>query len=131
MYYMRRQRQVPNEGWRWLALLIVLINVSFNYVLENYLPGTSVASAGESYRSLFAPASYAHLMWALIGATALIYAIFQLLPAQSEERIYDQLAKPFVLTNAFCIAWIASVRAEIYVLALIFLMGALVSALVM
>src|SRR5690348_6910524 len=111
MNYMRRQRQVPNEGWRWLALLIVLINVSLNYVLENYLPGTSVASAGDYHRSLFAPASYTHLIWAAIGATALIYAIFQLLPAQSEQRLYDELAKPFVLTNGFSMAWVAAVRA--------------------
>jgi hypothetical protein len=128
---MRRQRQVPNEGWRWLALLIVLINVSFNYVMENYLPGTNIVQAGSDYQSLYAPASFSHLIWVAIGFSLVVYAIYQLLPAQSEERIYDELAKPFVLTNAFAMAWIAAVRAGIYPVALAFLAATLVCALVM
>ena len=131
MNYMRRQRQEPNEGWRWLALLMVLINVSFNYVLENYLPGTNVATAASDYHSLYSPASYTHLIWILIAVAAVGYAIFQLLPAQIEKRIYDELAKPFVLANGFSIAWVAAVRAEIYVLALAFLLCTLAAALVM
>jgi hypothetical protein len=129
---MRRvKRQVPNEGWRWLALLIVLINVSFNYVLETYLPGTTVVQAGSDFQSLFAPASFSHLIWMVIGFSLVVYAIYQVLPAQSEEGIYDDLAKPFVLANGFSMAWVAAVRAGIYPLALASLAATLVAALIM
>jgi hypothetical protein len=114
-----------------LVLLIVLINVSFNYVLENYLPGTSVAEAGTVYQSLYAPAMYAHFIWAVIGFSILIYAIYQLLPGQSEERIHDYLAKPLVLANAFSMGWVATVRADLYPVAVAFLLATLATSVVM
>jgi benzodiazapine receptor len=125
---MRRERRVPNEGWRWLVLLIVLINVSFNYAVETYLPGIDVVEAGNVYQSLYAPATYAHLIWAVIGLSVLIYAVYQLLPSQSEERIYDDLAKPFVLANAFSIGWIAAVRAGLFPVAMGFLVCTLAAS---
>ncbi len=128
---MRRQRQVPNEGWRWLALLIVLINVSFNYVLESYLQGSHVVEAASTYQSLYAPASYTHLIWLLIGTSMVAYAIYQLLPSQSEDRIHDDLAKPFVLANAFLIGWVAAIRSGIFWLGLIFMFCTLAASVVM
>jgi len=128
---MKRQRQIPNEGWRWLALLIVLINVSFNYVLENYLQGTHVVQAAKLYQSLYAPASYTHLIWLLIGFSMIAYSIYQLLPSRSEDRIHDDLAKPFVLANAFSIGWVAAIRSGIVWVALIFMVCALAASVVM
>jgi hypothetical protein len=114
-----------------LVLLIVLINVSFNYVVETYLPGTNVVTAGNTYLNLYAPATYAHTIWAVIGFSVLIYAIYQLLPSQGDERIYDDLAKPFVLANAFSMGWIAAVRADIYPLGVVFLVATLAASAVM
>lgn len=128
---MRRQRQRPHEGWRWLALLIVLVNVSFSYVLENYLQGSQVVQSGTFYQSLYAPATYAHLIWVVIGFSVVVYAIYQLLPSQSEERIYDELAKPFVLANTFSIGWVAAISAGVFPLALAFMVCALAASLVM
>jgi hypothetical protein len=128
---MRRQRQVPNEGWRWLALLIVLINVSFNYVLQNYLQSLPVIQAESLYQSLYSPASYAHLIWLPIGFAMVVYAIYQLLPSQSEERIYDELAKPFILANAFSIGWVAASKAGVLPVSMVFMICALVACVIM
>lgn len=128
---MRRQRQVPNEGWRWLALLIVLINVSFNYVLESYLQGTHVVQSAKLYQSLYAPAPFTHLIWLLIGGSMIAYAIYQLLPSQSEDRIHDDIAKPFILANAFSIGWVAAIRAGVFWLGLVFMICTLAASIVM
>src|SRR5262245_33091421 len=117
---MRRQRQVPNEGWRWLALLVVLVNVSFNYFIGNFIPGSSIMEVGNVYQSLYSPAAYAYAIWPLIGFSAIFYAIYQLVPSHSDDRLYDELAKPFIVTNLFMIAWIGSMRLSIEPLAMFF-----------
>jgi hypothetical protein len=128
---MRRQRQRPNEGWRWLALLIVLINVSFNYFSGNLLPGNSVMHVGGLYQSLYTPADYAFIVWGVIGFSVVAYAIYQLLPSQSEERIHDELAKPFILTNLFSMAWLVAFRMDVMPVSIVFVFCTLATSLFM
>jgi hypothetical protein len=128
---MRRPRQRPDEGWRWLALLIVLINVSFNYFSGNLLPGNSVMHVGGLYQSLYTPADYSFLIWGAIGFSVIVYSIYQLLPSQSDERIYDELAKPFILTNLFSMAWLIAFRMDVMPVSMFFISCTLIMALVM
>jgi hypothetical protein len=114
-----------------LALLIVLINVSFNYLSGNLLPGNSVMHVGGLYQSLYTPADYAFVIWAAIGASLIIYAIYQLLPSQSEERLHDELSKPFILANLFSMAWLVAFRMDIMPLSMLFICCTLAASLMM
>lgn len=114
-----------------MALLIVLINVSFNYFSGNLLPGNSVMHVGNLYQSLYTPADYAFVIWGLIGSSVIVYAIYQLLPSQSEERIYDELAKPFILTNLFSMGWLVALRLGVMPVSTVFVCCTLATALLM
>lgn len=95
--------------WRWVALFTVIINVAFNY-LYNTLPaaGKNVGEVANSYNSLFTPAGYAFSIWGAIYLSFIIYAIYQLLPAQKNDAAYDRLAAPFIIANMLAMAWIVA-----------------------
>jgi len=100
---MKRLRQGPDRGWRWLALLMVVVSCSLSCLyFWPRTPELSVNAEGV-YESLYTPADYALIIWGVIGVSLFVYAIIQLLPSQSDERIFDQLAKPLVLSNMFFI----------------------------
>lgn len=83
------------------------------------------------YQSMFTPATYAFAVWGVIGVAFFIYAIYQLLPAQSNEVLYDRLAKPLVLANLASMAWIVSFRMNIIYLSVAFIFITLIAALMM
>ena len=114
-----------------MALLIVLINVSFNYFSGNLLPGNSVMHVGGLYQSLYTPADYSFFIWGVIAFSVIVYAIYQVLPSQSEERIFDELAKPFILTNLFSMAWLIAFRMDVMPVSMVFVCCTLAAALVM
>lgn len=126
-----RLREQPSEIWRWIALLIVLINVAFSNFPEYVISGPTVAEISQQYNSLFTPAIYSFVIWHLICLSFVVYAIYQLLPAQREDRLYDQLAQPFILSNLFAICWVISFRMNIIWLSLFFIVCMLFTALMM
>jgi hypothetical protein len=48
---------------------------------------------------MIAPAWYAFLIWIPIHLSFLIYAVYQLLPSQLNEPLYNRLAIPYMLAN--------------------------------
>lgn len=95
-----------HTGFRWAVLGFVLINSFFNtlYNLLN-LPGNTVSEVSDTYKTLFTPAGYAFAIWGIIYLAFIIYAVYQLLPAQRHSRFFDRMAWPVILANLLCILW--------------------------
>jgi len=117
------------RGWRWLALIALVINVAFNYISEKVVIGKGIAEVSDKYATLFTPADYAFSIWGVIYSALLIYAVYQLLPAQRENDVYDKLAKPFALSNILAMAWIIVFRLEFLFVSVIVIIALLVTVL--
>lgn len=106
------RRHQPDRTWRWIALAVVFLNVIFNY-LSDYLPGQSISEITHKYSSLFTPADYAFSIWGMIYISFIAYGIYQLLPSQRGEILFDHLAKPFVVSNMLAMVWIVLYRMDL------------------
>ncbi len=102
-----------HSGWRWTVLGTIILNTVFNnlYNLAG-LPGKSVSQVSDTYHSLFTPAGYAFSIWGAIYLAFLIYAVYQLLPAQRHNRFFDRMAGPLIFANVLCMAWQVLFRNE-------------------
>lgn len=118
-----------NRGWRWLALIALVTNVTFNYISEKVVIGRGIAEVSDKYASLFTPADYAFSIWGVIYLALLIYAVYQLLPGQRENDLYDKLARPFVVANVLAMLWIVAFRLEYLLVSVVVIVALLVTTL--
>ena len=125
-----RRRPQPDRTWRWIAFVAVLLNVAVNY-LADYLPGQSIAVITHNYASLFTPADYAFSIWGVIYFSFIIYAIFQLLPSQRNEILFDHLTKPFVISNLLGIVWVAVYRMDYIVASTLVIFAMLLTSVIL
>ena len=107
-----RHRQQSQRGWRWIAMLAVLVNIAFSYFSDSFMPGESIATVSKKYGSLFEPAGYAFAIWVVIYIGFFSYAVYQLLSRQRNEYLFDRIAKPFVFANLLSMAWITTFRMD-------------------
>jgi hypothetical protein len=94
------------KSLRWATLIIVLVNTVFNYVCNFFPIGKSIGEITLQYHTLFTPANYAFSIWGIIYFTFIIYAIYQLLPAQQNKLLYDKISTPLIFVNTLSILWI-------------------------
>lgn len=95
-----------HSGLRWMVLIIVLINSFFNTIYNVLgIPGDSVKTVSDRYMTLFTPAGYAFAIWGIIYLAFIIYAVYQLLPAQRYVRFFDSMVWPLMLANILCMLW--------------------------
>jgi len=107
-------RRLPADGWRLLALMAVFVNVIFNYAsLTNVIALPSLEDVSHRFSSLFTPHDYALGIWGVIYFAFIVYAVYQAVPARSEDPLYRNLAKPFTLVNLLSIAWIVAFRMQL------------------
>jgi translocator protein len=93
-------------GFRWTVLIVVLLNSFFNLIYDAlHIPGDSVKIVSDTYKTLFTPAGYAFAIWGVIYLAFIIYAIYQLLPAQRQVHFFDRMAWPVILANSLCMIW--------------------------
>lgn len=118
-----------DRGWRWLALVALVANVAFNYISEKAVIGRGIAEVSDKYASLFTPADYAFSIWGVIYAALLIYAVYQLLPRQRENEVYDKLARPFVVSNILAMLWIVAFRMEYLAVSVVVIIALLITTL--
>jgi hypothetical protein len=117
---------------RWITLLIIVINISFNYILDlidTTAKPINVVSA--KYNSLFVPAGYAFSIWGIIYLASLAYGIVQLLPRQRNNMVYNRLNPVFILLNTAGMLWISVFRHELITLSVLFIVLMLVCAMVL
>lgn len=93
--------------WRWLAALAIVVNVALN-VFSNVFPlnGQTMGAVSGKYPTSITPAGYAFSIWGLIFVGLLVYATWQLLPAQRTNPLPDAVAKPLALANLATAAWV-------------------------
>lgn len=107
-------RRLPADGWRLIALIAMAINVIFNYAsLTDVLALPSMEDISHRFSSLFTPHDYAFSIWGVIYFTFIVYGIYQIMPARSEDPLYRNLAKPFAIVNLLAIAWIVAFRMQL------------------
>jgi translocator protein len=106
-----------NRLWRWTTLIVVLINIGFNYFYQYAdVQALTIPEVTEKYYSLFTPAGYAFSIWGLIYLSFIAYCIYQLLPAQRKNHTYDVLTKALLFANILASVWQVVYRNE-YILA--------------
>lgn len=127
-----RLRRRPDESWRWMALLSVLTSIFFIYLSQDMLGMLpTVAEISAKYPTMFTPASYAFSIWGAIYLSMLVYAIFQLMPAQRDEILFDRLAKPFIVVNLLAVVWILAFRFEFILVSAFVIVAMLIASLMM
>jgi len=90
-----------------LVLLSVIATIIVNG-LATALPinGKTTGEISDSFDVFFVPAGYVFSIWGLIYVGLIAYAIYQLLPAQSQNADLRGISALFVLSSLANIAWI-------------------------
>ncbi|MDQ3395254.1 MAG: hypothetical protein M3512_14230 [Bacteroidota bacterium] len=102
-----KNNKTKQNSLRWLVLVSLLINIFFNYYTNSItLNGQTVGDVSNQFPTLFTPAGYAFSIWGVIYFSLLVYAVYQLLPSQKGDSIYNELALPFISINILSIIWL-------------------------
>lgn len=103
-----------NAGLRWTVLIVTILAIAFCNITQVVPMGGAKSIVQVTYenRSLFVPAGYAFAIWGIIFLGFIIYAIYQVLPSQRNEVLYDRLAYPFMAVNVLNAVWQVLFRFE-------------------
>lgn len=105
--------------WRWLAAAAILGNIALSYYSNlRVFNGQSMGDVSAKHTTLLTPAGYAFAIWGLIFLALVLYAGWQLLPAQRANPLPDAVAKSLILANLGCAAWVMLFAHERFMLAL-------------
>ncbi|TPG62276.1 tryptophan-rich sensory protein [Hymenobacter nivis] len=106
-HYAAPNLSATGRGWRWLAAAAIFGNIFLNYYSNTHpLNGQTMGTVSAKYPTLLTPAGYAFSIWGLIFLGLVVYAVWQLLPAQRLLSLPDALAKPLALANVATGAWV-------------------------
>ncbi|MBT1707782.1 hypothetical protein KK062_06100 [Fulvivirgaceae bacterium PWU5] len=119
------------RSWRWLALPALLLSIGLT-VVYTFLPGDAipVSAIFGRHEHLFIPATYTFAVVAIIAASLLVYAGYQLLPAQRHIPIYDKIAQPIVFSSLLTMVWLYTFTQEYLFVAWLVQVGQLILSLV-
>lgn len=91
---------------RWSTLIVVLLNIAFNYFYISISGHPSMGSVSARYPSLFTPPAFAFSIWGLIYFSFCVYCFIQLQPWRKNKKVYNQLSLPLLVANILAAAWI-------------------------
>jgi hypothetical protein len=96
-----------NKVIRWVNLVAVIATVVVNG-LANALPlnGQGTGEISDRFQVFFVPAGYVFSIWGVIYLALIGFAIFQVLPGQSENPRLRRIGALFAASSAANIAWI-------------------------
>ena len=115
-HYAPPRYSVAGRAWRWLTALAIVSAIAVNvYSVLRPFAGQTQAIVSAKYPTLLTPAGNAFSIWGLIFLTLLIYAGWQLLPAQRQLSLPDAVAKPLTLASAGLGAWVVLFAHELMV----------------
>ena len=116
---------------RILNLVSILAAIVVNG-LANILPINNLLTGevSDSFGALFTPAGYVFAIWGVIYLSLTVFAVYQVLPAQKDNTRIDRIGIWFILANLFNGAWIFAWHYLQFSLSLLFMLGLLVSLLV-
>jgi cbb3-type cytochrome oxidase subunit 3 len=97
----------PSRFWRWLAALTIVGTIALNYYANTHpFNGQTMGEVSARYPTPLTPAGYTFSIWGLIFLGLLVYAVWQLLPAQRRLALPDVVARPLLLATAGAGAWV-------------------------
>ncbi|MDQ2794737.1 MAG: hypothetical protein M3Y12_12130 [Bacteroidota bacterium] len=106
-HYAPPRHSAAGRAWRWLTALAIGGAIAVNaYSVLRPFAGQTQAVVSAKYPTLLTPAGMAFSIWGVIFLALLVYAGWQLLPAQRELSLPDALAKPLTLTSIGLGAWV-------------------------
>ena len=106
-HYAPPRHSAAGRAWRWLTALAVVGAIAVNaYSVLRPFVGQTQAVVSAKYPTLLTPAGPAFSIWGVIFLTLLIYAGWQLLPAQRQLSLPDAVAKPLTLASLGLGAWV-------------------------
>ena len=106
-HYAPPRHSAAGRAWRWLTALSIVGAIVVNaYSVLHPFAGQSQAVVSAKYPTLLTPAGNAFSIWGLIFLALLIYAGWQLLPAQRALSLPDAVAKPFTIASLGLGAWV-------------------------
>ena len=115
-HYAPPRYSVAGRAWRWLTALAIVSAIAVNvYSVLRPFAGQTQAIVSAKYPTLLTPAGNAFSIWGLIFLTLLIYAGWQLLPAQRQLSLPDAVAKPLTLASVGLGAWVVLFAHELIV----------------
>lgn len=117
--------------WRWLALPALLLSIGLT-VVYTFFPGEAipVSAIFGRHEHLFIPATYTFSVVAVVAASLLVYAGYQLLPAQRYIPIYDKIARPVIYSSVLSMVWLYAFTHEYLFIAWVLQIGQLILSLV-
>ncbi|UYZ61783.1 hypothetical protein [Hymenobacter weizhouensis] len=98
----------PTSGraWRWAVAGATAANVFLNYYANTRAFNNQTnAVVSAKYPTLLTPAGYAFSIWGLVFLGLLVYATWQLLPAQRQHPLPAAVARPLTLVNLLTASW--------------------------
>lgn len=126
------KQQASSIVLRWITLAAIFGNVAFNFLSQRGAgTGENIQQVTYRYDSLFTPAGYAFAIWGVIYLSFIVYGIYQLLPSQRSENVYDRVALPLILVNVLSSVWIVIFRNEMIGLSVFIILSTLIIGLVM
>ncbi|MBO2012014.1 hypothetical protein [Hymenobacter negativus] len=106
-HYAAPDHSVTGQLWRWFTALTIVGNIGLNYYSNTHpFAGQTMGMVSAKYPTLLTPAGYAFSIWGLIFLALVVYAVWQLLPAQRNLSLPDALAKPLTLASIATGAWV-------------------------
>ena len=131
-HYAAPNRTATGRAWRWLTALAIFGNIFLNYYANTHpFAGQTMGVVSAKYPTLLTPAGYAFSIWGLIFLALMVYAVWQLLPAQQKLSLPDALAKPLTLVSVATGAWVVLFAYELIlpsVGVMLFILGGLIVA---
>lgn len=111
--------------------ILVLVAVAATIIvngLATALPinGQTTGEISDSFDVFFVPAGYVFSIWGLIYVGLIAYAIYQLLPAQAENRELISIGNIFILSSLANMVWIVLWHYEFFPLSVVVMLVLLV-----
>ncbi len=113
---------------RWSVLIIVAFHILYVNFFSLIFKENSIPQITDKYKSLFVPAPYTFSIWILIYLALIVYSIYQLLPSQRENSLYDDIALPLMISLTLGMWWAITFQSEHISISVVALFAMLVFA---
>lgn len=115
-HYVAPHRSGLGRLWRWVAALAIFGTIFVNYYANTHpFNGQTMGQVSAKFSTLLTPAGYAFSIWGLIFLSLVVYAGWQLLPAQRRLSLPDAVARPLTLACVATGAWVVLFAYELIV----------------